>query len=257
MENYSFIVLIVVVLSLTFVSADYVGYELEKGANQIIDAVEGLVGPFASVFLGGSGDLLFERILFFAIVFSIVYVILSTRVPAFSDQKAVVWVVTIAVSLLSTRFLTETQIIRAIIFPHSVLGIVLSSIIPFMVFFFFVESFSDNAILRKTLWIFFAVVFIGLWAARYGELGDFSWIYMITGIAAFFFLLFDGTIRRVLERQKMRARNVDNKEKYLRLLRKDLEEMRKDRGHFSSDSSFKNTERKLMKEIKNATKSQF
>ncbi len=257
MKKGILIALVIGLFTLSFVSAFDLASGLEHGSEQVIDLVEGIVGPFASVFLGGEGDFLFERILFFVIVLSIVYVILSTKVPIFSEQPTLVWIVTIAISLLSTRFLTETQIIKTIILPHSVLGIALSAAIPLIIFFFFVESFGNSAVLRKTLWLFFLVVFIGLWASRYDELGDFSWIYMMTGIAAFFFFLFDGTIRRVIERSKMEARNVGTKEAYLTRLRRDLVDIRNNRNHYSSDSAFKSAERKIMKDIKHASKTHF
>jgi hypothetical protein len=253
MKKGIFIALAIGLFSFSFVSAFDLGDNLEKGSEQIVDAVEGLVGPFASVFLGGGGDLLFERILFFAIVFSIVYVILSTRIPLFQGQPAIVWIVTIAVSLLSTRFLTDTQIIMTIILPHSVLGITLSAIIPLIIFFFFVESFSQSAILRKTLWIFFLIVFVGLWASRYDELGDFSWIYMMTGIAAFLLFLFDGTIRRAIIRQQMKEVDVNNREEFLAKLRKNLDELKTNEKYYRP-ATFKRLEKKLMRQIKNATK---
>ena len=68
MKKGIFVALVIGLFCLSFVSAYDLASNLEYGSEQLIDIVEGIAGPFASVFLGGEGDFLFERILFFAIV---------------------------------------------------------------------------------------------------------------------------------------------------------------------------------------------
>ena len=60
------------------------GYNLGNGMERLIYLIESLFGPFFAVLLGGTGEFLFERILFLFIVLSIVYVIIS-RIDVFKN----------------------------------------------------------------------------------------------------------------------------------------------------------------------------
>lgn len=211
MKKREIIIPLMILISISFVSAVDVASGLNKGSNQLIDSIKALLTPFASALFGGSGMLLLERVLFAAIVVSLVYIAVS-RMPMFKDNKAVIWIITISVTLLSTRYLTETQLVQNILLPYSVFGVTITAVLPFIIYFFFVQSFQESSVVRKTLWIFFIIVFIGLWADRYDELGKLSWIYMMTAIAAFIFLAFDGTIRRILVKQQMQQLNMLKRE---------------------------------------------
>ena len=52
--------------------------------------------------------------------------------------------------------------------------------------------------MRKISWIFFIVIFIGLWYTRAGDsrANDFAYIYLVTVGLAFLVLMFDGTIQK-------------------------------------------------------------
>jgi len=85
------------------------------------------------------------------------------------------------------------------------------------------------------LWIFYIVVFIGLWASRYDELGQMSWIYMMSALAALLFLLFDGTIRRAIQRQKGKEVDLRRREEVLVRIRRNIEKLNEDRKHMSDE----------------------
>ena len=244
--------------SLTIVSAQttQLGYNLATGMNQLIDVVESLLGPLFYFLLGPTtgGFFLFEKILFFLIVLSVVYVSLSTIGPfKENDKKVVKWIVVLAVSILSVRFLNDFQIIQSILLPYSVIGVALTSIIPFLIYFWFVQSFKDNQTLRKILWVFYIVVFMAIWSNRYEELGKISWFYFWSAIAAGLFLLFDGTIRRIIVKAEMEAVNANNREDYMIKLRKELKELRENKD-LMRESHFKARERELQNKLNRAQK---
>jgi len=191
------------VFSFSFVSAYWagdLGSNLGYGMNQLIYLFESLLGPLAAALLGGSGDLLFERVLFLTIILLVVHIVIKNIEP-FKDKPAIIWIVSVAVALLSTRFLVESDMVQSIILPYSVLGVAITGFLPLLIYFYFVKDVVSSTA-RKLLWIFFIVVYLGLWGSRYDELGSISWIYFWTGVIALFFLLFDGTIRRVMMNQK-------------------------------------------------------
>jgi len=187
-------VLIVIAGFSALVSAQYsnLGSELARGSEMLMDLIKSVFGPFFGAFFGGTGEFLFEKVLFFFIILSLTYVSLL-KIPMFRDNLAIMWIVTFAVALLATRFLTEVAWIKTILLSYSVLGIALTSFIPFIVFFLFIESF-ESSVLRRIAWIFVGAVFIGLWIARYNELGAPSWIYFAAAVAALIFFLLSKTI---------------------------------------------------------------
>jgi hypothetical protein len=150
-----------------------------------------------------SGDLLFAKFLFFVIIFSLVWVALS-QVDFFNEYNWVLVLITIAVSILSTRWIATEGLVRNILLPYTTLGIALSAALPFAIYFIFVNILlkdSKYKTVRKIAWLFFMVIFIGLWFVRQDQdqLGTSAkWIYPITILASFLVLAFDGTISSIL-----------------------------------------------------------
>ena len=159
----SFVTFIFILFASPMVSASsYYGNDLASGLghgmNQLVDAGEQMFGPFFSAILGGGGDMLFERILFLAIILAVVYIITS-KMDVFNNNPTVIWIVSISISLLSTRFLSESNLVQTMLLPYSVLGVTISAVIPILIYFKFVQSFNDSTTVRKMLWIFFIVIF--------------------------------------------------------------------------------------------------
>ncbi len=145
------------------------------------------------------GDFFSMALLILLIVFAVVYVSLK-RINFFNDLDHVwvLWVVSIAVSLLAVRFLTQEWLIT-ILLPYSALGVVISAGVPFAIFFFIVKDWTSKTA-RKFAWIFFSVVFIFLYYARSNieyiatSTGTHYEIYLWTALLAGLMFLFDGTI---------------------------------------------------------------
>ena len=227
------------------VSAQF--FDLGVGSEQLIDAIKRFFEPFLYV-LFGSEEYIFERFLFLLIVLSFSFVALK-KFKAFEDHVGALWVVCIAVSVLATRFLAETDMVSLIIFPYSVLGISLTSIIPLIIFFFFVHGF-DSGIIRKIAWIFFAVIFWGLWFSRYDDVGSLAWIYFLTGIIALIFLLADGTLRRILIKQQMKELGIERREEFEREIRRQIRQADEDlRNKIITTSQHRRIKRRLRKQL--------
>ena len=231
---------------ISLVSAAYYGdvaSGLEYGMTQLIHIVESLFYPISVVFFGGYDNLLFERVLVLIILLSIIYVVVS-KMDLFKDNKPIIWIVTISVSLLATRFMTE-ELLNNIILPYTVFGVALTGILPMIIYFTFVQSF-ESVTIRKTLWIFFIVVFIGIWDSRYTDLGGISWIYFFTGVVALIFLLLDGTIRRMMINQRMKELDIDNRAKFSTEIRRQLKEVNTDyREGFMNEVRYKKVVKRL------------
>lgn len=184
-----------------FVSA-YGSYYGNLG--NIIDSVVRAWEPVFQALLGGygwSGMFLFERLLLFIVLISVVYLLVG-RVPLFEDQKAIRWVIAVIVPLIGIRYIDYSWL-SALILQYQVLAIVLTAVLPFILFFFFVHSISrDSSVLRKAMWILYAVVYLGLWSTA----GDSTspYIYLWTTIAAIVMVFMDDKIASILEAREMK-----------------------------------------------------
>lgn len=245
----AFIFSALILFSLVFVSAaeTRLGFNLERGAVQLIDIIESIFGPiFYFILGGGTGLLLFERILFFLIVLSVTYIALKNIAP-FKENGPAVWVITLAVSILASRFLTDNQLINTILLPYSAFGVAVTAILPFLIYLWFVQTFTNGA-WRKILWIFYIVVFIAIWSERSTELGSISWLYFWSAVAAFLFLLFDGTIRRMIIRAELNEVQEEKRAAYVADLNRELDELIKNRNNWPVNA-FKKKEKSLRTRI--------
>jgi len=197
---------------------------LSADVNTLIDGVVDIVEPLTEKVLGETPDAewLFAKFLFLVIVFAVVWAALS-QISFFSENELVLWVIGIAVSVLSVRWILSEEMIQTILLPYTTLGIVISAGLPFIIFAIIVTVGLKGAapVARRLAWVFFGVVFIGLWLSRLDELGRAGYTYLIMGIASFIMIKMDGTLQRwqrVMEVEK--ELKVDDFETYTRLLKR-------------------------------------
>ena len=179
-----------IIISSALISAQQTPVEGAQGFIIIIQEIFGTF--FAAIF--GTSELIFEKVLFLLILIAFVYVVIK-RFPAFEDNPAIVWIITLSVAILSTRFMTDFSWVQAVLLPYGVLGVTLLSLIPFIIFFYYVEFSIDSEFLRRIVWTLYAVVFVGLWWSRYPIIGQPAWIFFATAVIAILMMLLDGTIR--------------------------------------------------------------
>jgi len=188
------------VFSLGLVSA----LDLRRASESTINAYVDFLEPFLKALLGGqdyTGTLLFEKLLVFIIFFSLVYLALM-RVPLFEDKRKIIIIITIAVSLLGVRFI-DFGWMMAIIMQYEVLAIALTSILPLIVYFFFLIGMfpgDANTFMRKIGWVFFIVVYAGLWSTVPDSVqaNIFFWT-MIVGVI---FVFFDSYVEKLLHKRE-------------------------------------------------------
>lgn len=201
-------VFLLLILGVSFVSAqDEVVQGFQKFWQGLIDILDVIAKPiFGSSAIDGmaAGEVLFVKVLLFVIILAIVWSILNI-IPLLQESTWAVAVISIAVSVLTTRFLATPGWISTILLPYSVFGIAVSSFFPLVLYFYFIEKIiGDKPTLRKAAWIFAGVVFVGLFISRVSDVasnvpaGKFNpaWIYLITAIVCLIFFIADNTIRR-------------------------------------------------------------
>ncbi len=160
-----------------------------------------------------STNIFLAKILLLILVLALVSTTFKSSGVDLLKEGAAHWVVSSIVAILAVRFLTP-EMIQTILVPYTTFGIVITAVLPFIIYFFFVEKTwgaPKSPVFRKVAWIFFAVVFLSIWIMRYDELkgqeGIVGIIYPLTAMLAVLMCFIDGTIQKILngwkkERQK-------------------------------------------------------
>ena len=236
----------------TLVSAQSLSGGLSKGMNQLLDGVRALLTPLFGAILGGSGETLFQKVLFLIIIFSVVFLVIK-KMSVFKDSKPIIWIISIAISLLATRFISG-DLLATMLLPYTVLGVVLTAVLPLIIMFTFIQSIESKT-MRKVLWSFYVVVFLVIWSARYESIETLSYIYMGSAIVAFLFLLLDGTIRRAILKSKVDDMDQQRRAKMRAEISYELNHLEKQykEGHID-ETNYAKIKRRLSKQMNQMSK---
>jgi len=221
-------VLLFGILLMNFASAYFYFPDARSLTQSVIDAYVDVGEPILQALFGGyggwSGFLLFERFLLFILLLSLIYVVLG-RVEIFEEQKAVRWVIAIIVPLIGMRFV-DYEWLSAVLLQYQVLAIAMTAILPFFIYFFFLYSMAlDYPIPRKLGWIFFGVVYIGLWSTTMSESA--SQIYFWTIAAVVVCLIFDKKIENYLRFRNLTKQDVTAKHKEMARINDEIQTLEK------------------------------
>jgi hypothetical protein len=172
-----------------FPTARYATYD-------VINSVVGTLEPILGALFGGggwSGIYLFERLLLFIILASIIFLVLG-KWDLFEKQHFLKWLIAVIIPLLGLRWI-DYQWLTAILNQYQFLAIVLLVVFPFILYFLFLYNIAgDHGIIRKLGWMFFVGIYIGLWSGTTND--NSSAIYFWTMVGALICLFGDDLINR-------------------------------------------------------------
>jgi hypothetical protein len=127
----------------------------------------------------------FAKILFFFIILSIVHIALR-NVDIFGSNRGALFIVTIAVSVLSTRYLPDTEIIRSLLIPYSAFGTAVIVIFPTLLVFIFTRYSTMGPFFRIFFWFTYGIIYFFTWFERTSIEGGIPavmhWILVIGGL---------------------------------------------------------------------------
>jgi len=196
MKKLSLIVfgMFIISMGLSFVSAAPAN-DFVNGVQEAGETVFQIIRPILESVIGETvnGETFLAKLLLLMIIFAVVFKAIS-KIDLFSGNDWVLWGVSIAVSVLSIRWFGSAEFVNTVILPYSVLGLAISAGIPFILAFVIIEDLRKT--MRRFAWLFFIVIFVGLWFSRYDDLGKFGYIYLVTAGLAIVMMFMDGTIQR-------------------------------------------------------------
>lgn len=188
---------------INLVSAQYDLSDPRGFVESAIDGVRDIGEPIFSALFGvyQSDEFLFIKILLFILLF--LGIRLGVKgIPALGEQSGVVNIISLVVSLIAIRFLSESDIVRGILLPYEVLGVAVLTGGVFILYFFFVEKTVKSAGGRKFLWFLFVLIMTVLWFSQRDKLSGITnfiyWGALGLGILMFFF---DKSVKRYFDRQ--------------------------------------------------------
>jgi hypothetical protein len=218
-----------------------------EGMNVVVNDLQPILGPLlGKTEVVGSfdlADIFFAKVLIFILLVSLIWSVVKT-ISFFNSSRWAIWAISLGIPLLGVRFLTP-QIILFMIWPNVSLGVILATLLPLLILFFFIERGLPSKTLRKSAWILAACIFVGIYFVRFDGIGNLAYIYLIAAGLSIAFLFFDRTIqiwwKRVGAEHAMTAGNYI---RYNRLL-KEREEAHEaylgavKRGDFGASAALK------------------
>jgi MFS family permease len=165
--------------------------------DQTIDSLSQAIGSIFAPILGvGFGEFLFSKIMLFFLLFAIIFVALN-NIDLFEENRPVHVIVTTITSIFAVRYLRPGEFINAILLPYTALGASITSLLPLIIFFYFVHKSGMGPFGRRAAWFTYGLFFIMLWGTReYDSLGTANWVYIIALIFILASLIFDKSIHR-------------------------------------------------------------
>lgn len=185
------------ILVIPLVSAQLYNVVSNFGEN-LVSAAEAILGPVLRAVIGdvGGGDIFFVKVLLLILLFVVIQVAIR-KIPAFENQRGVSIILAAVVSVLAVRYMTTSDIIEGVLLPYSVLGVAITTILPFIIFFYFIQKSGLVGFSRRLAWIAYGIIFLVLWASRMEEISDDAHlIYFLILLAIIASLVFDKSIQR-------------------------------------------------------------
>jgi len=162
---------ILVITALQFVSAYNSFYiDLRQGSWQVIQGIQDFATPFFTVLLDtGYDQYFFSKVLLLILLFAVLMTILE-KVPIFEGKSGIKFIVSFTISVVSLRYIGETQLIEGIILPYGVLAIAIYNALVLLIFGYFIHDAVKSPGGRRLGWGLYLAIFVGIWYDRYESL---------------------------------------------------------------------------------------
>jgi hypothetical protein len=222
-----FIYLGIVILS-PFVTAQlYYGdasYQVRNAINFVLD----IFRPFLELIIGEywTSEFFFHKILVL-ILLTVICKFVLDKTPIGEYNKKVTFLIAAIVSILAIRFINENRFFEAIFIHYGVLGIAITTILPLVIFFYFVHNTQVKSFGRRMFWTIYMIILVVIWLMKSSEIPPAAnWIYGLTILAALAFVFLDKNIHAYLGMSDFRKFERDTNKRTIRKLHKDFDELK-------------------------------
>ncbi|MEM3091834.1 MAG: hypothetical protein QXD05_01750 [Candidatus Pacearchaeota archaeon] len=248
------------ILFLPFISAqgqNFIFWRMKDATLDIIETFLGVVSPFFELVIGeySTSEFFFAKVLLLFILIILCKYVLD-KTPLGDQNGKFSLIIGIIVSILAIRFINENDLIRGILIPYGTLGIALTTILPFVIFFYFIHKTGVGTFGRKFFWFIFVIIMLVLWFSKSDQIGEIgNWIYALVLIAAILLLIFDKSIHSYLGLSDLRKYEIEKNKKRIWEAKKELDDLEE---HFRmrriNYKDYKQEKEKLINYIKELSK---
>lgn len=211
MINRKVSVLFVLILMLGFLPLtsaqpfSYTSSFMQDTMQRMVDIVTQAAAPIFDALLGDytggydnftPSEIFFIRILLLILLFVILFMVIKT-IPKIGENKGIAFIIALVISVIAVRFMSKTELFFGILLPYGVMGAAITTILPFLVFFYFLHVTNVGSAGRRLCWILFGIIFVALWISKSSQMSEVSnWIYIAASAAVVLAFLFDREIHR-------------------------------------------------------------
>ena len=239
-----------------FVSAQMQSIDSSVIKGFVMDVIDNFLAIFSPIFellIGpySATEFFFAKILLLFLLIIICKFVLD-KTPLGEGNKKISFLISIIVSLLAIRFINENNLIGGILVPYGTLGIAMTTILPFLIFFYFVHRSGVGTFGRKFFWIMFVIILIVLWISKFDKISEVSnWIFGLVLLSAVILLIFDKSVHSYLGIGDLRRYERDSNKRRIWKAKKELDELEE---HFEkrrlSFSEYREEKKRLRDYIK-------
>jgi|SRR3989344_801283 len=201
--------------------------EVKYQMTRAIEFVLGALSPFFEYIIGeyNTSDFFFSKILLFILLVVICKNVLD-RTPLVEHNKKISLVISIIVSIIAIRFINENNFFEAIFIQYGALGIAITTILPMVIFFYFIHNTKIGTYGRKIFWTLYGITLGAIWILKSSEIPEVAnWIYGLTLLAAIIFIFFDKSIHSYFGLSDFKKYEKDSNKKKIWELKKQLDEL--------------------------------
>ncbi len=184
----------------------------------------------------------FGKALLAVILVSIIYVLVKKLPYIDASHVAIPWTISIAITILGVRFIAF-DMLQAVLLPYGALAVIISMIIPFLLYFYFVEGINYGWF-RKFAWLFYAAVMIGLWWSR-EDIQGVANIYIVFALAALALLAGDRVVQGFRRKGKLSKKDKGYLQTEIDDLDNQIEDQTKKLGRTTNKGQIPLVRRKL------------
>jgi hypothetical protein len=231
-KNFLYLIVIVlIIISPSMISAQSYDFNYAKDqTGRVLDSAVGIASPVLEVLVGdyATSEFFFHKMLLLVLLIIISKNILD-RTPIGENNKKASILISIIISILAVRFISQNNFFEAIFIQYGVLGIAITSILPIVIFFYFIHHTQIGTYGRKVFWILYVITMTAIWISKSAEIPKVAhWIYWLTIGAAIIFIFFDKSIHGYFGLVDFKKFEKDSIDKVKRKLRRDAQELWED-----------------------------
>ena len=189
------------ILSLLFISPliSAASWDFDNARDKIIIVSDNFLGILAPVFEQIIGDYSGSDLFFSKVLLLILLIIITTniigRTPIGENNKKVNFILGAIISILAIRYMNSIDFFEAILIQYGVLGIAITTILPMVIFFYFIHNTKIGTFGRKVFWAIYAIALTAIWISKSEDIPEVAnWIYGLVILATIIFIFMDKSI---------------------------------------------------------------